>query len=162
NPRSIRPAAGPAAARGTCGTPLERSRANPLPAALLAWPGGRVGLCAYARVGSPIQETPAELHCPQRPRLLVATLARGRSLSRPPDRLSRSFGGLQGCLLDTADASGFRRSGNLRRTHVGAAHAPDFRDGVEREVDGRVGFPDGFFVPPGHEAERFAFAEVHV
>jgi len=30
------------------------------------------------------------------------------------------------------------------------------------EVDGRVGFPDGFFVPSGHEAERFAFAEVHV
>src|SRR5574342_100785 len=58
--------------------------------------------------------------------------------------------------------SGSRRSNNPRRPHVGAGHAADFRDGVEREVDGRVGFPDGFLVRPGHEAEGFAFAEVDV
>src|SRR5262245_25864601 len=61
-----------------------------------------------------------------------------------------------------ARTSGFRRSGDPRRPHVGTGHAPDFRDGVEWEVDGCVGLPDGVFVRPGHEAEGFAIAEVDV
>src|SRR6516162_7181601 len=50
----------------------------------------------------------------------------------------------------------------LRNAHIGAGHTSYLGDGVVRQINRRMCLADGFLVRAGHEAERFAFLEVHV